>query len=151
MHQRGIGAPVGLVPHVGDGKREIDKAMAGERERYVVERLQQRADSGGTALARPCVQSGLMLEARLASCRKIAHARLVKRHIRKCRLVWRLVVDLRAAKRGSATLIVSAAYTAARSAAKALVGVKNLGMWPRLRMNCILLNEWTYRSPHRLG
>lgn len=45
MHQRGIGAPVGLVPHVGDGKREIDKAMAGERERYVVERLQQRADN----------------------------------------------------------------------------------------------------------
>src|SRR5512139_2504959 len=70
MHQRVIGAPVGLVPHVGGGKTEIDKAMAGERERYVVERLQQRADSGGTALARPCVQSGLMLEARLASCRK---------------------------------------------------------------------------------
>ena len=38
-----IGAAVGLAPHVGDREAEIDQVMVGERQRRVVERLQQRA------------------------------------------------------------------------------------------------------------
>jgi hypothetical protein len=42
-HQRVVRAPVRLAPHIGDRKAQIDQAVAGERERRVIERLQQRA------------------------------------------------------------------------------------------------------------
>ena len=69
-----IGAAVGLAPHVGEREAQVDQAMVGERQRRVVERLQQRAGDqmrlAVAALARPGVQRELMLLAGLGAGRR---------------------------------------------------------------------------------
>ena len=74
-HQRVIGAAVGLAAHVGDREAQIDQAVVGERQRRVVERLQQRAGDqmrlAVAALARPGVQRDLVLLAGLGAGREI--------------------------------------------------------------------------------
>ncbi len=53
-HQRVIGAAVGLAPHVGEREAQIDERVVGERQRRVVERLQERAgDQMRLACGRP--------------------------------------------------------------------------------------------------
>ena len=73
-HQRVIGAPVRLAPHVGDREAEIDQMVVGERERRIVERLQQRAGDdmrlAVAALPRPRMQRQLMFLAALGRRRR---------------------------------------------------------------------------------
>ena len=63
--------------------------MVGERERSVVERLQQRTGDEMrllvAALARPGMQRELVLLAALGAGGEIAHARFAERHIGKGR------------------------------------------------------------------
>src|SRR5512144_2691520 len=77
--------------------------MAGQRERRIVERLQERAGNymrlALATLPRPGMQRQLMLERRLAAGGEIRNARFAERDIRKRRLTWRRVIDLRAAER----------------------------------------------------
>ena len=77
--------------------------MAGQRERRIVERLQERAGNymrlAVATLPRPGVQRQLMLERRLAAGGEIRNARFAERDLRKRRLTWRLVIDLRTAER----------------------------------------------------
>ena len=64
-----IGAPVGVAADVGEREAQVDQRVVVERERRVVERLQQRAGNqvrlAVAALARPGVQRELMLLAGL--------------------------------------------------------------------------------------
>jgi hypothetical protein len=61
-----VGAPVGRAADVGDGKAQVDQAMIGERERGVVEGIEQRAGDQVrllvAALTRERVQGQLVLE-----------------------------------------------------------------------------------------
>src|SRR5690242_5542275 len=103
-HQRVIGAPVGLAPDIGRRETEIDEVMIGQRQRRIVERLEQRAGDDVRlvvpALARPGMQRHLVLLARLAAGGEIGNARFAERHIRKGRVARRLVVNFRAAENG---------------------------------------------------
>ena len=62
-HQRPVGPTVGFTPHVRRGKPEIDQAMAGECERRLVKRLQQRAGNH-VRLALPSLARPRMEETR---------------------------------------------------------------------------------------
>src|SRR5437762_10472177 len=79
-HQRVIGAPVCLAPHVDQCETQVDQPVARKRERRVVERLQERAGDEMrllmAALARPGVQRELMLLAALGAGRPVGDARL---------------------------------------------------------------------------
>ena len=67
--QRPISASVRFASYIHRGKPEIDQAVAGQRERRIVEGLQKRAGEhmrlAVPALARPGMQRQLMLEPRL--------------------------------------------------------------------------------------
>jgi len=103
-NQRVIGLAVVLAADVGQRETKIDEAVVLQRQRCIVERLQQRAGDHVRltmpTLPRPGMQCELMLLRLTAVTGRIHQPRLTERHIRKHGTARRLVIDAIVAKHG---------------------------------------------------